>query len=106
MDEGNTCIKKIVFRESLCGDFLLFFHATPVHKAIDIIGKEHDEAQYHGQVGDIHHACQNLKNYQHNVVGRISKCIVGTAQKGQSGSQKAGGDGNGTNQQIGGIQCP
>ena len=69
---------------------LLTFAALPVDESVDVVDKKHDEAKDHGEIRGVGQGGENPKHDKHDVVGGIGECVVGTAQKRESGGQNAG----------------
>ena len=79
-------------------------HPSPVDKAVDVVGKEHDEAGYHGEIGEVVGRSDGPEHDEHNIVGTITDAVVGATQIGEVRGTEAGGHGERAHPQAGGAQ--
>ena len=47
-------------------------HPSPIDKAVDVVGEEHDEAGHHGKIGEVVGRSNGPEHDEHHIVGTIT----------------------------------
>ena len=79
-------------------------HTAPIDKAVDIVGKEHDEAGHHGEISEIVGRSDGPKHDEYDIVGSVAESVVGAAQIGEVRGTEASSYGERAHPQDGGAQ--
>lgn len=80
------------------------FHFLPAEIAVDIVDQKGDKANNNRNIANVGHARQYPQNNQHHVVGGIRQGKEGASAKSKIDRNKAGGDGKGAGDDVGGIE--
>lgn len=67
-------------------------HPAPVDEAVDIVGKKHDEAGHHGEIGEVVGRSDDPEYDEHYIIGTIADAVVGATQISEVRGTEAGGD--------------
>lgn len=84
----------------LFGCFLTFHHFRPVEKAVQIVDKEDNEANYDRHVRRSRVGRQRPKNYQHQIVRGISQGKKGAASESKVHGKETCGNGYRADKQV------
>ena len=64
-------------------------HSFPADKAVKVVDKENNKADYNGNIGNIGQRGENPEDNQHNVVCGIGKGIICAAPEGEINCNEA-----------------
>ena len=70
-------------------------HPSPVDEAVDIVGKEHDKAGHHGEIGEVVGRSDDPEYDKHYIIGTIADAIIGATQISKVRGTETGGHGEG-----------
>ena len=57
---------------------LLVLYAFPVDKAVNVVAKEGNKANDHGEIGEGLQGCKQPQPYQYDIVGGVGQRVVTT----------------------------
>ena len=80
------------------------FHFLPAEIAVDIVDQKGNKAHDNRDIANVGHAGKHPQNNQHHVVGSVGKGKERASAESEIDGDKAGGDGKGAGDDVGGIK--
>ena len=79
-------------------------HFLPAEIAVDIVDQKRNKAHDNGNIANVGYAGKHPQNNQHHVVGSVSKGKERASAESEIDRNKAGGNGEGAGDDVGGIE--